>query len=70
MQQKIFTYFYPLKNEEVFHSVEENLSAMLSDGWHAVSVSQTVCPSWRRDSRGERIDCQELAITVLYQRDD
>lgn len=58
MQQKIFTYFYPLKDDEVFHCVDENLEGMLADGWQAVSVSQSVYPSWRKGPRGERIDCQ------------
>ncbi len=70
MQQKIFTYFYPLKEDEVFHTIEENLEAMLAEGWQAVSVSQSVYPSFRRDARGEQIRCQELAITVLYQKNE
>ena len=70
MQQKIFTYFYPIKDSDLFHSVEENLEAMLADGWQAVSVSQSVYPSFRKDARGEQIHCQELAITVLYQKNN
>ena len=70
MQQKILTYFYPLKDDEIFHSVDENLEAMLADGWQAVSVSQSVYPSFRKNAKGERIDCQELSITVLYQKND
>lgn len=70
MQQKIYTYFYPLREDEVFHTVEENLETMLADGWQAVSVSQSVYPSFRKGPRDERIDCQELSITVLYQKNE
>ena len=50
--------------------VEKDIAEQISDGWRAVSVGQSVFQTKKRNINGELLDYNELAITVLYEKND
>jgi hypothetical protein len=69
MKQKILTYFYGLNNDELCHSIEKNIQAQVDDGWIAKSISQSIYPTKKKNAQGETMDFNELAVSVLYEKE-
>lgn len=70
MQQKVLTYFYCLTGDEYVHAVEKDIAEQLKDGWHAISIGQSVFQTKKKNIEGRFLDFNELAISVLYERND
>lgn len=70
MQQKILTYFYNLTGDEYVHLMEKDITEQTRDGWHAISVSQSIFPTKKQDRFGQLLTNNELAITILFEKND
>ena len=70
MKQIIVTYTYHLKDDELVHVIDKNLEGMQEDGWHAISIAQSVYPTRKTDANGEKFDFNELAVSVLFEKNE
>lgn len=70
MKQKILTYFYGLNEKECVHVIDKNIEEQLKDGWRAVSIAQSVYPTMKKDLKGETLNFNEMAVSVLYEKDE
>ena len=70
MQQKVMTYFYNLTGDEYVHLMERDITEQVSDGWRAISVSQSIFPTKKQDRFGQQLNTNELAITILYEKNE
>ena len=70
MKQKILTYFYVLNGNEIVHTIDKNIEKQQEDGWRAVSFSQSIYPTKKKNAKGESCDFNELAISVLYEKEE